>query len=340
MDKLAHQGLAGGQVAVGLQPHAALGLPAALLHPLLDALIEGGIALLEEVVQHRLAGHETVVGEFLHELEDGGEAAGHLLPGLGHSPPPGHVDVGVADAGGHDPVPAAHLFVEIFRDIRLGLPQGGVKALGVGLPQIQKIDGVVQNRLDGQPVLAVLLHPGEGPERNLDIPVEPVDRLVLLVELHQELEFGVKRAGIRLNIHLERFPGGGLGEELHLPVVHVQSLGLPAVEEEEELGVLPVVPLLDLGAHLHPDALARQVLGNGQLTPEPIVLVRAVPVHGFPVESLPGASLALRLGGIEEKALFVLPVRDGPDAADAQLAEIVADHLDPLVNEIHSLVAP
>ena len=340
VDELAHQGLAGGQVAVGFQPHAALRLPAALLDALLDALIEGGIALLQEVVQHRLAGHEAVAGELLHELEHRGEAPGHLLPGLGHGPPPGHVDVGVADAGGDDIVPAAQLLVEVLGDIGLGLPQGGVEALGIGLPQIQEVDGLVKGRLDGQALLTVLLHPGEGAEGDLDVPVQAVDLLVLLVEVHQEAELGVEGAGIGLDVQLELLAAGGAGEQLHLPVVHVDALGLAAIDEEEELGVLRVVPLLDLGADLQPDGLARQVLGNGQGAPEPVVLIGAVPVHGIPVEGFPGAALYLRLGGIEEEALLVLPVRNGLDATDAQLVEVVADDLDPFVNEIHNFVAP
>ena len=243
--------------------------------------------------------------------------------------------MGVSDAGGHNAVPAAHLLVKIFRDIRLGLPEGGVKALGVGLPQIQKINGVVQNGLNRQPVLIILLHPGESLEGDLDIPVEPVNLLVLLIEVHQELELGVERSGVRLDVHLERLPGGGLGKQLHLPVVHVHALSGLIVEEKEELGILPIVPLLDLGADLHPDRPARQLLGNGYLSPEPIVLVRTVPVHGLAVEGLPRAPLALRLGGVEEKSLLVLPVRNGLDIANTQLVEVVADHLDPLVNEIH-----
>ena len=340
VDELAHQGLAGGQVAVGFQPHAALGLPASLLDPLLDPLIEGGIALLQEVVQHRLAGHKPVAGELLHELEYGGKAPGHLLTGLGHGPPPGNIDVGMTDAGGDDIVPAAQLLVEILRNVGLSRPEGGVEALGIGLPQIQEIDGLIEGCLNGQPLLTVLLHPGERPEGDLDIPVQPVDLLVLLIEFHQELKLRVESAGVRLDIQLKLFPGRRLGEELHLPVVHVQPLRLPAVDEEEELGILAIVPLLNLSADLQPDGLARQVLGNGQAAPEPVMLIGTVPVHRLPVEGLPGVSLHLRLGGVEEKALLVLPVRDGPDIANAEFVEVVADDLDPFVNEIHNFVAP
>ena len=246
----------------------------------------------------------------------------------------------MTDAGGDDIVPAAQLLVEILRNVGLSRPEGGVEALGIGLPQIQEIDGLIEGRLNGQPLLAVLLHPGECPEGDLDIPVQPVDLLVLLIEFHQELKLRVESAGVRLDVQLKLFPGRRLGEELHLPVVHVQPLRLPAVDEEEELGILAVVPLLNLSADLQPDGLARQVLGNGQAAPEPVMLIGTVPVHRLPVEGLPGVSFHLRLGGVEEKALLVLPVRDGPDIANAEFVEVVADDLDPFVNEIHNFVAP
>ena len=132
--------------AVGLQPHAALGLPAALGDPGLDLLIELGVALFQEVVQHGLAGHELVAGELLHELQHGGEGADDLLAGLGHGPPPGHVDVGVADAGGDDVLVACHLGVELLGQIRLGLGQSFIELGGVGQAHVEEVDGIVQHK--------------------------------------------------------------------------------------------------------------------------------------------------------------------------------------------------
>ena len=77
-----------------------------------------------------------------------------------------------------------------------------------------------------------------------------------------------------------------------MPAVGEDLCGEAAACVWEELGILPIVPLLDLGAHFHPDGPARQLLGNGHLPPEPIVLVRTeinrlywdiqVPLRAFP----------------------------------------------------------
>ena len=111
IDKLTDQRLTGGQVTVRFQPHTAFCLPATLFHSLLNLGIELGIALLQEVIQHRLAGHKFVFGILVHKLQDCGERANHLLPGLGDGPPPGHIDVGVADAGRNHIGMAAHLLI-------------------------------------------------------------------------------------------------------------------------------------------------------------------------------------------------------------------------------------
>ena len=110
VDELPHQRLAAGQVAVRLHPHAALGLPASLRHALPNARVQLGVALLEKGVQLRLAGHKAIVGILIHELEHRSEAAAHLFARLRHRPPPGHVDMRMADAGcNHIVMPAQGL---------------------------------------------------------------------------------------------------------------------------------------------------------------------------------------------------------------------------------------
>ena len=68
VEELPHHALARDEVAVGLQPHAALDLPAALSDALLDLFKEIGIALLDEGVELRLAGHEFIFGVLVHQL--------------------------------------------------------------------------------------------------------------------------------------------------------------------------------------------------------------------------------------------------------------------------------
>ena len=358
VEELPDQGFAGGQVAVCFQPHAALGLPAAFGHPGLNLLKELGIALLQEVVQNRLAGHELVAGELLHELQDGGKGADNLLPGLGNGPPPGHVDMGVADAGGNHVVPAAHLLIQVLRDVGLSLFQGGVEVLGVGHPHIQKVNGIVQDGLDVQPDLIVLTHAVKGPDGDLDVVVELVDSLVQDVEVCQEAELHVQGAGVGLDINVHGFAAHGLLPEQNLPVVHVGALNHFLVDKHQELGVLAVIPLFDLGADFQPHRLAFQIFRDGNTAAEPVVVtgdaveigmltvelavklvgacVGGIPVHMPAVELFPGGGAGVSLFGAEELAALVLPVGQGTAVRKPEHTQLVADCLNSLCDKIHN----
>ncbi len=98
--KLARQRLRAAQVAVGLNPHAADGLPAPLRHPRADRLEELWMILADVLVELGLALGEVVLGELLHQAQGGVEGARGFAAGLVEGPQPGHVDVGVA-GGGH-----------------------------------------------------------------------------------------------------------------------------------------------------------------------------------------------------------------------------------------------
>jgi hypothetical protein len=97
VDDLADQRLAGGDVAVGLDPHAADHLEAPLGHPLADALPDRRVAVAHPRQLLRLGDGEAEVGVAVHRGEGGRERAGALADGLPQRPEPGRVDVGVAD---------------------------------------------------------------------------------------------------------------------------------------------------------------------------------------------------------------------------------------------------
>ena len=88
------------EVAVGLDPHPADGLPAPLFDPFLDGLEQLGIIVLDVLVELRLALGEVVLGELFHQPQDCMEGAPGLAARLAQRPEPGHVDVGVS--GGED----------------------------------------------------------------------------------------------------------------------------------------------------------------------------------------------------------------------------------------------
>ena len=266
--------------------------------------------------------------------------------------------MGVADAGGDDVLVACHLGVELLGQILLGLGQGLVELGGVGQAHIDEVDGVVQDGLDVHAGLVVLAHPGESLQGDQKIVVEPVDVLVTDVQIHQEAELPVQGAGVGLDIDGQLLAAGGAGTQPDVAVVHVRALDDFAVDEDQELGVLAVVPLLDLGADLHPHGLAVEALGHGGGGAEPVVgagdaveigdlagefaldLVGAgvvgVPVHVLAVKGEPGFLAGVCLGGAEILAELILPVVQGHTVPEAQIAKLIGDDLNALIDEIHS----
>ena len=167
----------------------------------------------------------------------------------------------------------------------------------------------------------------------------------------------MQRAGIGLNVHRQGLARRGLGKELNVPMVHIGALGHLAIDKDQELGILTVVPLFNLGADFHPHGLSRHFLGNGDVPPEPIVraldplevslvalkfsfklvaaIVDRIPVHTLAVEILPGTFTALRLFGAEEETWLILPVGQLPAVPHAQRLQLVTNHLNSFVNKVH-----
>ena len=140
MHKLSHKGLAGSQVAVGFQPHAALRFPPALSDPLPRFLVQLRVTLLQEGVELGLAGHKLIIRVFLHQLENRGKAASHFLSRLFHRPPPCHVDVRMADAGRNHILVSCHVRIQRLINVGGGFLQSSVECIRIGRPKIQKID--------------------------------------------------------------------------------------------------------------------------------------------------------------------------------------------------------
>src|SRR5699024_7319642 len=120
-------------------------------------------------------GHEFVIGVLVHELQDGGEGTGRFFPGLGNGPPPGYVDVGVADAGGNHLVVARQLRIDFLLHILIGGVDGSVKLRAVRLPQVNEVDGFVQGLFQSDAAHVVLFQPAGDLVGNGQVVVEPVD---------------------------------------------------------------------------------------------------------------------------------------------------------------------
>ena len=95
-EELADEGFAVGEVEVGLDPHAADDLPAALFDALADLVVHLGIFFGDPGGVLRGGLGVGVAGILVHELQGGGEGALDDVDGFGAGPEPGGVDVGVA----------------------------------------------------------------------------------------------------------------------------------------------------------------------------------------------------------------------------------------------------
>ena len=98
-DELANVRLAGGQVAVGLDPGAADRQPPASLCVPLDAREQRRVQLLGPCMVERAGAREPVLRVAVEQRALGGERAQALAARLGYRPPPGGVEVRVADRG-------------------------------------------------------------------------------------------------------------------------------------------------------------------------------------------------------------------------------------------------
>ena len=184
-----------------------------------------------------------------------------------------------------------------------------------------------------------------------------MDFLVQLEQLRNEVKLPVQRTGIGLDVQGEGLAAPGLFQQTDLPVVHIRALGHLSVHKDQELGVLTVVPLLDLGLDLHPDGFAGKVFRHGQIAAEPVVaaldavevthialeftlkliasVIFRIPAHGGAVKRLPGGLIRVRFLRAEEKAGLILPLGNGSVFPDPQQLQLVADNLNSLVDKIH-----
>ncbi len=129
VEELADDRLAGGQVAVRLDPGAADDEPAPLGDPPGDPGVEVGGVLLQPQVVLGGRGGEPVLRVAVEEVELVGGDPDHLAAGLGERPEPGGVEVGVTEGGDAVDVAPVPLAEEVRQDgpgRRPGRPVAGV----------------------------------------------------------------------------------------------------------------------------------------------------------------------------------------------------------------------
>ena len=334
IQELANQTLAAGQVAVSLDPHAAFRLPAPFGNTLLDLLVQFGVALLQEVVQLGLTGHKLVVRVLLHEFEYRGKAAANLLAGLGNRPPPCHIDVGMPDAAGNNLVMPGQIRVQRFGKVSAGSGNALIEALVVRGAQVDEIHSLVQHIFQISAGLAVLLQTRECLQRHNKVVVQPFDFRVNFAQVNDKVKLGVQDAGVALQLQAVGAAALRVAVQQNVTVVHIDTLRHLAIDKQQKLRILRVIPFVDLGADVHPQRLAVHLLRHGHIGAEPIVLIGTVPVHRAAVKRLEGGGVSVRVLRTQEVARLDEPVTCLKLLLDGEFFQLCADAIDALIQKI------
>ena len=68
------------------------------------------------------------------------------------------------------------------------------------------------------------------------------------------------------------------------PVVHIDSLSGYAIDKQKKLGILSVIPLINICHNVHPHSLPVQLLGYFVYGLEPIMAVRVTTLKRIKIE--------------------------------------------------------
>ncbi len=285
VDELTGEGLSAGQVAVGLDPHAADRRPLSLGHRLLDPLPHvRGVVAHPRVLLGLGAGEDELL-VLVGERGDVGEGPGRLAPGLADRPQPGGVDVRVADAG--DEVRAGVRGLGQHR--AQGVAHGGGRAGDV--VQVEQVHGPVEGVCDLVAARVVLAEFRHEFAQHLEVEIEVPDLLVEHGEIGAAecIQWTVARrpyiaergrageavredvrVGGRLHQVRDRLPAGRRVGDRHVLVERVDRLqrgAVGAVDERLGLAAGPVADETQVDDRLHP--LAGPLGGHPAAHPEP-----------------------------------------------------------------------
>ena len=122
--ELAQQGGGGDQHAIGFHPGAIDRLEATGRDSPLQAVEQGRAMPLQPGVERWGGVGEVELGVALHQIEDRGEGALGGLPGIGHGPEPGQIEVGVTQHLHPGLVDGSRGTVASQRALSRQLPQG------------------------------------------------------------------------------------------------------------------------------------------------------------------------------------------------------------------------
>ena len=293
------------------------------------------MALFYKRIELGLAGHEMIVRVLLHEFQHSGKAATGFLAHLIDGPEPGHINVGMADAGRDNLVVTAHFLIDGFLHMSLCSFHGSVKLFAVGHPKVQKVDGVGEGGLKIQTDLIILFHTVQAVHGNCNVIVSFPKLAVMLLQIHNEMELVVEGSGIGLKIHAEGLACFRVGFYKNLTMIDVESLDYLAVDEKEELGVPSVIPVVQAGVNPKPELFSVKAFRNRHFCPEPVMAVRAVPVIFSHVKIFPLARGSVSLRRSDKTSFFDPHAVQMHFLHDGPALQLIANQIYPLFGKFN-----
>lgn len=273
---MAHKALAGGQIAVRLNKHRALDLPAPLGDTLLDLLIDLRCVFLDIEIKLRLAGHEFVFRIAAHQLQHGGEAAYRLVFGHGERPEPRDVDVRMPNAEDARTV-ISRVGVKLLPQERARSLHTCVERFISGLAQIEQIDRLVQ-RLDNADILCVvLIQQARGLPWYEQVIIQPLDLAVYGVQRGVKYQMKVLHAGIGGKENRKALAGLCTLGERELVMVDIEALPQFAVYVYAELRIRRIPLPLAAGEQRELRRMPREGLREREVGDEGVIFAVAAP---------------------------------------------------------------
>ena len=246
----------------------------------------------------------------------------------------------VSDTADHRQfLPVAGRLVKMLLQIRPGVLKAPVVRWRAFLPQIQPVQRLVQLPDDRDVRRIIRFQEPGGVIRHLQVVVVRLGPPVESFQRDVHLKTEVLIAGKGRQKHLIRRARHRPVRQDQLPVVHVQPLHTPSVDERAELRVGRVPASFPSGLHLEHGALSVPALRNLRREGEPVILAMAAP-EVPPLKRLPAGRVQLRRVLPAVRRVHDLDLFHRYTLRINQSAEIVNQFSDTFLDEMHGRGAP
>ena len=225
--------------------------------------------------------------------------------------------------------------IKRFCQILTGSSNALIETLVIRCAQINQIDSLVQHVFQIAAGFAVLFQPGKSLQRHNHIVVKTLNFGVDFPQVYNQVEFGMQDSGVGLQFQTVLLTALGAAVQQDVAVVHIHALCHLAIHKQQELRVFGIVPLINLGADVHPQRFSVHFLRHSHIRAEPVMLVRSVPMHGAAVKGFKRCRVCIGIFRAQEVARLYKPVARFKLLFYRKLFQFIADTCDALVKKIN-----